>query len=187
MKRFFHVFTIILIVFLFLAAGSIAAMTYCGINALSVQNGKQPVFLGGWGVTLMPYTGSAVVYPDGDLFVIQRASADTVKPGDVVLYANGTKWYVRSGYIASKSENGFNITASDGITAEEPAAAILGRYYKRVPYMGKVLTELESLPAIIVFAVVLALSFVLWLALPSRKDTGGALSESDKDIASILY
>lgn len=187
MKRFFFVFTIIMVIFLVLAAGSIAVVDNAGINALSSQSKTGPVFIGHLGVTLLPFTSASVTYPDGDLFLIKQISAADVKPGNIVLYANGSKWYVRSGLVVSKTDKGFNITSSDGLSADEPAASIIGLYSSRVPYMGRILKELESPLAVIIFAVVLLLSIVLWRVLPSGKSANGVLSNSDSDIASILY
>lgn len=184
MKRFFCVFSIIMIVFLLLAACAMAVERYVAVS----PDSQSLPSVGGWGITTIPFHGNTIVFPNGDMHIIQYASAQDVAPGEVVLFAGGSDWFAKSGYVESKTDTGFNITTADGKTTDEPAGSIKGIYKYRIPRLVEFINRLKSPLAMGVFAAALLASILLWRLLPgggSRQ--GGALSESDEDIATILY
>jgi hypothetical protein len=183
MKRFFFVFSVILIIFLLVAAGAVAVDEFCSIKPTST--GAQ--FLMGWGITSIPYYGGPLDYPNGDVFIVRRASAGELKPDEIVLYSGGMNWLVKSGCITDVSEGGVAVTRSDNVPAEIPAENVWGVYVCRLPRLAEILGVMKSVLAISVFAGVLVVSIVLWRALPSRERKSDSLSESDGDIASNLY
>jgi len=181
MKRFFFVFSIILIVFLLIAAGTIAAVDYGSIKVTSIN----PVFVAGWGITLIPYS---TTYPASDAMLIRQASARDVKQGDVILYTGGTNWLVKSGSVAVVGEQGLSVVRSDGASSDILPADVKGLYKGSLPHFSDILGLLKSMLAIGIFATLLILSIVLWFLLPGtvHKRIEGRLSASDGEIATNL-
>jgi hypothetical protein len=183
MKRFFFVFSVILVIFLLISAGAVAVDEFYSIKPTS--NGAN--FLLKYGISSIPYTGGPVNFPDGDLFIIRRASEDELKPGDVVLYSGGMNWLVKSGSITRVEDGSVFVTRSDGVLAEVPKQSVWGVYASRIPHLAEILAVMKSPLAIGVFAGVLVLSIVLWRVLPARESKTDYLSETDGEIASNLY
>jgi hypothetical protein len=182
MKRFFFVFSVILIVLLFITAGAMAVMEYGSIKVTSVN----PPFLAGWGVSSIPYYGSSRTYPAGDLFVIKQLSLQDVKSGMVILYSGEKNWTVKSGDVSSVAADTVGVVRSDGVSENIPAKNIIGAYQYTVPYLAGILGTLKSAPAIAAFAAVLLLCVILSTVLPSRRVGARRLSKSDGEISSIL-
>ncbi len=183
MKRFFFVFSVILMIFLLIAAGAVAVDEFCAIKATS----SSARFLMGWGITTIPYIGEPLTYPDGDVIFVKRAVPGSLRPGDVVLYSGGANWLVKSGRIEAVRDGNVAITRTDNAPMEIPAGSVWGVYVSRLPHLAEILRVMKSTLAIGVFAAVLVLSIVLWRALPSRQPKTDCLSQSDGDIASNLY
>jgi hypothetical protein len=187
MKRFFFVFSVILVIFLLVAAGAVAVDEFCSIKPTSSGAWFLPKFLGGWGITSIPYYGGPLDYPNGDVFIVKRASADDLKPNEVVLYSGGMNWLVKSGCIKDVMNGGVAVTRSDNVPTEIPLENVWGVYVCRIPHLAEILGVMKSALAIGVFAGVLIVSIVLWRVLPARESNSDSLSESDGDIASNLY
>lgn len=183
MKRFFFVFSVILVIFLLISAGAVAVDEFWSIKPTS--NGAN--FLGGYCISSIPYYGGPLNYPNGDLFLIRRASAGELKPDDAVLYSSGMNWLVKSGGITRVMEESVVVTRSDGVLAEVPKESVWGVYVVRAPSLAEILGVMKSGLAIGVFAAVHIFSIVLWRVLPARELTTDSLSKSDGDIASNLY
>ena len=183
MKRFFFVFSILMFIFLVLMAGALAIAEYGAIDTYK----PLPGFLQGWGVTLIPYHGSEVIYSNGDAFLIKQGSSQDVYVDKVVLFFVKDKKGIMSGYVSSGTEGLLSINGADGNRADVPISDIVGIYKNRIPYLGSILGTLRSPVAIGVLAAALIASILLWRLLPSAKPKFDGLSMSDSDIASILY
>jgi hypothetical protein len=171
-----------LIVLLFITAGAMAVMEYGSIKVTSVN----PPFLASWGVSSIPYYGSSIVYPAGDLFVIKQQSLQGVQLGTVILYSGETNWTVKSGFVSSVAADAVGVVRSDGVSESIPAKNIIGAYQYTVPYLAGILDTLKSAPAIAIFAAVLLLSTFLSTVLPGRRIGARVLSKSDGEISSNL-
>ncbi len=183
MKRFFFTLSVLLVALMILVAGVAAALHFGGIWAES----KSFVFVGGWGVTQIPFTGKSIIFPNGDLHVIQKTTAANVAPGDAILFAGGSSRLVKSGCVEAVTAEVVRITLSDGTTLDEPAQAVFGKYTFRLPRFAWLLEQAQSPLAVGVFTLLLLVCIILWRKLPGRDGPDGALSESDEDIATILY
>lgn len=184
MKRFFLVFSIIMIVFLALIAGCLAAVQYGSIQTYK----PDPVFINGVGITWIPYHGSKLVYPEGDLFVVRQASGQQIGAGKVVLVAvnDGHVSEIVSALVTGAQEDAFVVEAAGGDVLTVQPGDVLAVYETRVPNLAAALRSLGSPVSIAIYALVLAGSIALWRALPSKPDYAG-LSRSDGEISSNLY
>lgn len=182
MKTFFRVLLILEIVLLVLAAGMIALLQYRSIK----PNDKAAAFIAGWGVTLMPYYGSDVQYPMGDVMLIRKVSAADVQSGDVVLYANGASGFM-AGQARERTEQGLTVTGAGDTVNAVADVSVAGVYRLRMPGFGTLLGTLRSPLSIGISAAALLLTLLLWRLLPAGKAEDAVLSRSDGDIASNLY
>lgn len=183
MKRFFFALSVALVALMIITAGASAALHYGGIWTET----KSPAFLGGWGITQIPFTGKTIIFPSGDLHIIKRARASEVAPGDVVLFAGGSSWFVKAGCVEAVTADTVRLTVSDGTAVDEPASSVFGVYSSRIPRLVWLLGRAQSPVVVGIFTAVLLICIILWRRLPGRGRQDGALSESDCDIASILY
>jgi hypothetical protein len=182
MRRFFCIFSIILILFLFLAAGSVVAVDYGSVTA-----SRSNTFIAGWGITAMPYYGKAITLAEGDVFIIKSASADDVKPYTVVLYSGAGGSAVQSGYVNVVTDSKLNIEFSGSVSSDVPLSGVVGIYKFAIPHMAEILDVVRKPLAVCIFAAVLLLSVILWRSLPKKGRASGKLSKSDEEIASNLY
>lgn len=183
MKRFFLVFSIMMIIFLILMTGVLAVVKYCAIETYNLR----AVFFQGWGITLIPFHGSQVVFPDGSVYLIKQIEPQEIKPGNVVLFFTADRAGIMSGFVSSISEGILTLNDAAGNTIDVPAADIVGRYENAIKGWAKDLDTLQSPISISVFSAVLISSIILWRVLPSRKPEFDGLSASDGEISSILY
>lgn len=183
MKRFFFVFSIIMIVFLVLTAGCFAALAYGSIQTYN----RAPVFFAGWGITEISFSGKRVVYPDGDIFLIRQVPAQDIDQADMILFYVTGMTGIISGYVTNADDGTIRVEAANHTEMQVPPADVVGRYEGRIPGLGKALGMLRSPFAIGVFALVLVASIILWRRLPAKKGNSDDLGPSDGEIASILY
>jgi hypothetical protein len=184
MKRFFRVFSIILILFLVLAAGAVVVVDYGAVRA----SGGNAWSMAGWGITVIPFDGNNRDLRSGDLFIIKKATAEDVIPGHIVLYAAGNGAPAQSGFVNEVTESKFSIEFSGGMTSDVPRSGEFGIYKFSIPHMVALLDVVKQPISICVFAAVLLASIILWRALPGKsRSSFTGLSESDGEIASNLY
>jgi hypothetical protein len=180
MKRFFKVFSVILMIFLVAAAGMVAAVEYCAI-----KDGRTPQFLLGYGITLIPHDAYPTSFPLGDVMIIRQVPAQEIVPGETVLYTDAGSNTLRSGYIYAQINQDLQLLDSGSAIA---ASDVIGVYDSRIPHLTGLLDTVKTPLALCVYGAVLLLSIILWIALPGkRKPASGKLSRSDGEIASNLY
>lgn len=180
MKRFFGMFSVILMIFLIAAAGSVAAVEYCAI-----QDGRTPQFLLSYGITLMPHEGYPFSFPQGSVMLIRQAQPQDILAGQTVLYTDKDTNSIHSGYVTTQIGQDVTLLGWDkAITASD----IIGKYIIFFPRYLSVLEIMKTPLALGVYGGVLLLSIILWIALPGRKLTvSNGLSRSDGEISSNLY
>lgn len=180
MKRFFKVFSVILMIFLVVAAGSVAAVENCAL-----QDGRTPQFLLGYGITLIPHDGYPFSFPQGSVIVIRQAQSQDILAGQTVLYADKDSNTLRSGYATSQIDQDVLLLGADKAMA---ASDVIGEYVVFIPHYVSVLETMKTPLALGVYGAVLLLSIILWIALPGRKPVvSNGLSRSDGEISSNLY
>lgn len=184
MKRFFLVFSILMIVFLALMAGSLAAVHYWAIETYK----PVPQFVLGWAITAIPYNGDQVVYPMGDLYFVRQTSAGQIDASDVVLTikSDGRVQGIVSGLVTGKQGDAYLVEGVGGYSSLVQPGDVVGVYVNRIQGFIPLLEALSAPLPIAAFTLVLAASIVLWRALHGKRTHSG-LSPRDGEISSNLY
>ncbi len=180
-KRFFLVLTILIILFLVLMAGSLAAVQFGSIEAHKPL--PPPVF--GLSITAIPYNGQQVVFPNGDVFLIRRTQSG-VEARMVILFSAGEGQGVLSGLVTGVQDDAYQVEIAGGRQVLVLPEETVGVYVNRIPRFVVILQSMSAPLSVMAFALALVVSITLWKVIPGKREATG-LSQSDGEISSVLY
>ncbi len=180
-KRFFLVLSILMILFLVLMAGSIAAVQFGSIEAQK----PLPPFIFGHAITTIPYNGEKLVYPNGDLFLIRQAQGG-VEAAKVVLFKAGEGQGIMSGLVVGMQGSAYQVEIAGGRHIAVSPEEIIGVYTGIIRGFVMTLQSISAPLSVLAFALALVVSISLWKVIPGKQaDTG--LSRTDGEISSVIY
>ncbi len=180
-KRFFLVLSILMILFLVLMAGSIAAMQFGAIETRK----PLPPFVFGHAITTIPYNGERVVYPNGDVFLIRQTKTDA-GVAEVILFNAGEGQGFLSGLVTGKQGDAYQVEIAGGRQGLVPMDQTVGVYVSRIRGFVATLQSISSPLSVLAFALALAASITVWKVIPGKPASSG-LSRTDGEISSVLY
>ena len=134
-----------------------------GVTPLAVQSGSM--------------SGTAPGHIEvGDLIFVRPARAETLRPGDVIAFKEGSIVVTHRIVRVETAEDGTLqfVTRGDANNAEDsrsvPAAELVGKYAGRIPHLGDVALFAQKPAGMAVFIAVPVLCFVLYDASVRRRE-----------------